>query len=131
MTVDEVVDFIRSLDGSFVLAPDANSEAPEIAWGDYFFYYAPDGQVPGNTQPYATIVTKNYPGDALSDLDPQGRWRLNIHVGRARFEELTGENPRTFGTRNFAEVDVFLPHPVYGRLGWIAVVNPAERSMAS
>ncbi|WP_313546200.1 DUF6194 family protein [Leifsonia aquatica] len=37
-------------------------------WGDTFCYVAPDGQVPPNTQPYATIVTKDYPEDTLSAL---------------------------------------------------------------
>lgn len=31
------------------------------AWGDAFFCYAPDGVTPRMTQPYGTIVTKNYP----------------------------------------------------------------------
>ncbi len=63
----------------------ANSPFPEIAWGDHFFYFAPNGQVPQREQPYATIITKNYPGDTCCDLDQPGRWRLNIHVGRGAF----------------------------------------------
>jgi hypothetical protein len=85
--------------------------------------------VPQNVQPYGTIVTKNYPDDADSDLDSPGRWRLNIHVDRVTFGELTGEEPRSLTHhRDYAAVDTVMPHPVYGALGWISVVNPGERT---
>lgn len=116
---------VRSFDSALVLAPDATSGAPQIAWGDYFFYYSPDGQVPRNEQPYATVVTKNYPDDTQSALDAPDRWRVNVHVGRAVFGELTADSPS-----DFAATDVFLPHPVYGALGWVSVVNPGERTTA-
>ncbi|MBJ8343088.1 DUF6194 family protein [Antrihabitans sp. YC2-6] len=124
MSMEQILEEVRSLEGVLVLAPAAGSSAPEIAWGDYFFYYAPDGEVPANMQPFATIVTKNYPGDTQSDLDPDGRWRVNINVGRARLAELT-----TGG--DFAEADVMRPHPVYAAAGWLAVVVPADRTSAT
>jgi hypothetical protein len=131
MSMDQILEAVRSFDGILELAPGQGSEFPEISWGDHFFYYAPDGRIPQNVQPYATIVTKDYPGDEQSDLDPAGRWRLNIHVGHARFTELTGESPRDFAARDFSATDVIMPHPVYGSLGWIAVVNPGDRTTAT
>lgn len=133
MTIERILEAVRAFDGVLELAPVEGSEYPEVAWGDHFFYYAPDGTIPQNTQPYATIVTKDYPDDTRSNLDPGGRWRLNIHVGAPRFTELTGESPRQFAARDvsgldFSEEDVFLPHPVYGSLGWVAVVNPSGRT---
>jgi hypothetical protein len=136
MTMDQILDTIRSFDGVVELAPAVGSEFPEIAWGDHFFYYSPDGSIPQNVQPYATIVTKDYPDDDRSNLDPDDRWRLNIHVGQARFTELVGESPHDFGAadqsgRDFSEADAIMPHPVYGSLGWVAVVNPGERTLAT
>ncbi len=135
MGMDEVLDVIRSLDGVLVLSPEPGSEFPEVAWGDHFAYYAPDGVVPA-TQPFATLVTKDYPDDAASRLDPPDRWRLNVHAGADTFAQLVGESPRAFGERtdaaetfDFAAVDVVLPHPVYGSLGWVAVVTPGERTL--
>ncbi len=122
--MDEILTAVRAFDGVLELAPGPDSDAPPIAWGDHFFYYAPDGTVPQNRQPYATIVTKDYPGDTESRLDAADRWRLNIHVGADVFTELIGEAPRSFTARDFSEADVVLPHPVYGSLGWIAVINP-------
>ncbi|GAA1961087.1 hypothetical protein GCM10009776_24700 [Microbacterium deminutum] len=127
----QILDAARSLEGILVLVPDEDSGAPEIAWGDCFFYYAPDGQVPQNVQPFATLVTKDYPDDTRSQLDAEGRYRVNIHVGRAAFQELTGEDPRSFTWSDYAAEDVVMPHPVYGALGWVSVVVPADKTMAT
>ncbi|GMA24287.1 hypothetical protein GCM10025864_20460 [Luteimicrobium album] len=99
--------------------------------GDFFFYYAPDGEVPRARQPYATIVTKDYPDDSWSRLRAPDRWRVNVHVGAELFAELVGYPPAGAerGAIDFGETDVFLPHPLYGDYGWVAVVNPAGRTM--
>lgn len=129
MSMDELLETIRSFDGVLELAPDASSGFPEIAWGDHFFYYAPDGQVPKGEQPYATIVTKNYPDDAFSGLDEPDRWRLNIRVGTEGFVALVGEQPRAaMSTWDYAATDVVVPHPVYRAQGWVSIVNPSVRT---
>jgi hypothetical protein len=132
MSMEQILDTVRGLDGVLELAPAAGSEFPPIAWGDHFFYYAPDGQVPHRQQPYATIVTKDYPGDTRCDLDRPGRWRLNIHVGNTKAAQLFGANPGPLDpAADFAAADTFLPHPLYARQGWIAVINPAARTTST
>lgn len=131
MSMDEILDTIRGFDGVLEIAPAAGSPFPEIAWGDHFFYYAPDGRVPGG-QPYATIVTKNYPGDEACELDRPGRRRLNIHVGARVFTELLGDDPRSGSAAvDFTAVDTVLPHPVYRRQGWISITNPGANTRAT
>lgn len=126
----QILSDIRTYDGLLELAPTPGSEHPEISWGDYFFYYAPDGQVPRNRQPYATIVTKNYPDDAESRLNADDRWRLNIHVGARVFAELLGYPPEEIDESgmDYSVIDAFLPHPLYGAYGWICVVNPGSET---
>jgi hypothetical protein len=127
--MDQLVDTIRRFDGALELAPTAGSPFPEIAWGDHYFYFAPNGQVPQREQPYATIVTKNYPDDTSGDLDEPGRWRLNIHVGRSAYVELLGADPRLVPSGvDYAAVDTVLPHPVYRTQGWISIINPGIRT---
>ena len=131
MSMDQLLETIRRFDGVLELAPTADSEFPEIAWGDHFFYFAPNGQVPQRGQPYATIVTKNYPDDTSCDLDQPGRWRLNIHVGRNTFIEVIGADPRIGPAAvDFTAVDTVLPHPVYRMQGWISIINPGVRTQA-
>ncbi len=61
MTMDEIIDFTTGLDGVLASRPGPGDGSPEISWGDTFFYYSPDGVVPANTQPFATLVTKDIP----------------------------------------------------------------------
>lgn len=132
MSMEQILSAVSALDGALILAPQAGSEFPESAWGDAFFYYAPDGEVPQNIQPYGTIVTKDYPDDTASRLDEEGRWRVNIHIDRSTFVRLTDEEPRHLTRhRDFAATDQINPHPVYGALGWVAIVNPGERTMST
>ncbi|MEU1177011.1 DUF6194 family protein [Streptomyces sp. NPDC005820] len=127
--MEQIIATVRSFDGALVVVPAPGGGLPEIAWGDAFFYHAPDGRMPERTQPYGTIVTKDYPGDTASALDAPGRWRVNIKVDRPTFLELTGEEPRALVLpRDHTAADTVLPHPVYGALGWISVVNPADRT---
>ncbi|WP_405524653.1 DUF6194 family protein [Streptomyces canus] len=120
--MEQIIATVRGFEGALVVVPEPGGDFPEIAWGDAFFYYAPDGRMPRTTQPYGTIVSKNYPDDSASDLDPPGRWRVNVYVGRTALPELLA------GRYDLAAADVVLPHPVYGPLGWICVVNPGERT---
>jgi hypothetical protein len=119
MDMNEIVDVVSGFEGVLVVIPGAGSGSPEVAWGDAFFYYAPDGVMPERTQPYGTIVTKNYPDDAESELDEPGRFRVNIHVGRGRVSQIVN------GDASRSASDVFVSHPLYGTAGWVSVVNPS------
>lgn len=126
MLMEQILSEVRNYDGILELAPMPESDYAEVSWGDRFFYYAPDGQVPRNRQPFATIVTKNYPEDVASRLDEAGRWRLNIQVGSSVFTELLGYAPQEATTTNadYSAEDVVNPHPLYGAYGWVCIVNP-------
>lgn len=125
MTMDEVIAFVKGFDGALAVAPGPEDGSPEIAWGDTFFYYAPDGTMPKATQPFATIVTKNYPDDERSRLDRPGSFRVNIAAGKATFAEWTGhQSNEPAGDADPSVIDTVFAHPVYGSLGWLAVLNP-------
>lgn len=121
-----VLSSLRSFEGIHELAPVPGSEHPEVSWGDFFFYYAPDGKTPNNRQPFATIITKDYPGDEDSKLNELDRWRLNIHVGSALFKSTLGYSPEDIDPTgiDYSTPGVFFPHPQYGGYGWVSIVNP-------
>lgn len=103
---------LEALGRVLTLRPAPGDGSPEVAWGDLFFHYAPDAVVPPG-QPFATVVTKNYPGEPSSGLG-SGIFRVNVDAGRrgqAQTVDVTGR-------------DQVLPHPVYGRLGWVCIVQP-------
>ncbi|MBT2518077.1 hypothetical protein J7E29_11575 [Streptomyces sp. ISL-90] len=121
MEMQQIIDAVLGLEGALVAQPVEGSEFPELAWGDAFFYYAPDGVMPERTQPYGTIITKNYPDDEQSRLEQPGRFRVNVQVERGQAQRLIeGDDP--------AEPDSFVSHPLYGAAGWLSVVNPATRT---
>lgn len=129
MDIDEIIEFIDTLDGVLILKPQPGDGSPEISWGDLFFFYAPEGVVP-TTQPFATIVTKDYPDETGSGLDRPGAFRVNIAAGAAEFRAWTGREPRDSAPDDTdpATADIVFPHPVYGGLGWLCVVNPGPRT---
>lgn len=122
--MEEIIAVVSELDGVLVVVAEEESGLRHPASGDAFFFSAPDGVLPERTQPFGTITTKDTPGDQLSHLDRTGRFRVNVHVGRDRAATVAvpGGNP--------AEVDVVVPHPLYGAAGWVCVVNPTERTSA-
>jgi Family of unknown function (DUF6194) len=130
--IEQITAFVEGLGSVLTLKPQPGDGSPEIAWGDRFFYVAPDGVVP-RTQPLASIVTKDYPDDAGSRLDRPGAFRLNIGAGREEFVACTGHEPREPAGEDVdhSRPDVLFAHPVYGYLGWLAVVNPGPRTDAA
>lgn len=81
-----------------------------------FFFYDPDRMMP-----MATLVT-NDSYDTVSDLDRPGVFRLNIGVGKETFDFLLGEQP----SEDFPALDQWLPHPFYGSMFWVCVLNPSD-----
>lgn len=85
--------------------------------------------MPKATQPFATIVTKNYPGDESSRLERPDTFRVNIAAGKEAFIQWTGRAPREPAADIDPSIlDTVIAHPVYGPVGWLAIVNPGRRS---
>ena len=134
MTIEEIIDFVEGLDGALAIRPGPDDGSPEISWGDTFFFYSPDGVVPRTTQPFATIVVKDCPGDERSRLDRPDTFRVNFAAGKEAFIDRTGHAPREPAAADDEDpsvTDALMAHPVYGSVGWLAVVNPGRRTGAA
>jgi hypothetical protein len=133
MTEEEIIRSVSRLPGAVVVTAGEANGAPEVAWGDSFFFYDPE-DLPANRQlPFATIVTNDYDGfDTASNLHRPGVFRLNVAVGRARFENLLGYPPAEHAGRSasvdYAALDQILPHPVYAAQGWLSILCPGPRT---
>ena len=136
MTEEEILAFAAALPGVTVVTASEATGAPEVAWGDSFVYYDPPGTDPEAADrrfPFATVVVHDYPGfDEVSELNRDGAFRVNVNVGKRRFEELLGYPPSRHDERredhDYTALDRVLPHPAYGQQAWLSVVNPAERT---
>lgn len=74
---------------------------------------------------FATIVTTDeHDMGTPSNLARPGVFRLNVGVGRETFERLV----RSIEQPDYAALDQVLPHPVYAKQRWIAILNPSRET---
>jgi hypothetical protein len=92
--------------------------------GAWFFSLDPEKHFPN----FATIVTNDdHDEGSPSNLSRPGVFRLNIGLGRATFERLVGSEVEP----DYAAIDRVLPHPVYARQRYVAILNPSAASFTS
>ncbi len=71
---------------------------------------------------FATIVTTDeHDMGTPSNLARDGVFRLNIGVGKGSFERLAGRS----ADPDYAALDTIIPHPVYAKQRWLAILNPS------
>lgn len=101
------------------------------AAGDSFFFYDPGRTLrPDRRMPFATLVTSDA-HDQVSDLNRPGVYRLNIGVAKETYRSLFGAPPASFAAADgydYAAVNQMLPHPVYGFMSWVCVLNPSPET---
>jgi hypothetical protein len=91
--------------------------------GDVFFFYDPGRDLPKDRRfPFATLVTSDR-YDQFSNLNREGVYRLNIGVGKDTFRSLFHD---ASATHDFTALDRLMPHPVYGNMYWLCVLNPSD-----
>ena len=103
------------------------------SWGEQTYFYNPGKALKRGTY-FMTIKEKNGENDQASDLDREGIFRLNIGLTKPGFIKLFGEPPGRPGKGkaiegywNFTKLDELTPHPVYGWMGWVSVLNPSRQ----
>lgn len=112
-----------------------------VEGGNSFFFYNPDPTVPPDHMfPWATLMVNDI-NDAFSNLNRPSIYRLNIGVSKATFQSLFGvEKPSArieqtaqgepvFGGYDYTALDQVMPHPVYGKMYWVCVLNPGETTL--
>jgi Family of unknown function (DUF6194) len=110
------------------------------ASGDSFFIYNPEhSQPPDYNLMFATLVTSDS-NDTFSNLDRPLVFRLNIGISKQTLRSRFGLPPRpdssddaaeegeARGNYDFTVLDQIMPHPVYGRMYWVCVLNPSDET---
>jgi len=118
-----------SFSGVDVQIASRENGAPEMAWGDTFFIFDPERNLPDSRRfPFATIVTQDYGEfDNASDLKREGVFRLNIGVSKQTYQKLFGTDRQY----DFTALDELMPHPVYGGNHFVCVLNPSDSTFDS
>jgi len=126
MTQSEITQYITAtFPGVDVVVASQATGAPEITWGDSFFFCDPGNELsPDHRFPFATIVTRDYSDfDCASNLNREGVFRLNFGVSKETFQTLFGADDSGY---DFTALDQIMPHPVYAAQYWICVLNPSK-----
>lgn len=123
MTVDEIIPGVLSAYAGTVLDRD---------WGERGIFYNPVRALPKGIY-LMTCKESNGPHDKASDLDRDRVFRLNIGISKHSCQRRFGAlpfRPSAAGIvdtgHDFARLDEVMPHPVYGWMGWICVLNPSR-----
>ena len=107
------------------------------SYGSFFFYNPDSNMPPDHKFPFVTIVTSDI-NDQFSNLSRPSVCRLNIGVGKQTFRALFGkpklpsstdsapESDATASDYDFTALDKVMPHPVYGNMYWVCVLNPSN-----
>lgn len=105
------------------------------AWGETSLFYNPGHVLPRGVY-FATIKEKDGANDSASKLDRDGVFRLNAGTSKPLFMERFGPPPRrpgkggiVDGPWDFAQLNELTPHPVYGWMSWVAVLNPTPETL--
>lgn len=105
---------------------------PKASWGETSFFYNPDDSSPNGTY-FLTIKEKNGENDRASQLDRDGIYRLNFGVSKEKFLQhfasipaRPGKGETITGDYDFTALNTLTPHPVYGWMRWLAVLNPDD-----
>ena len=106
---------------------------PLDSWGEKSFFLNPGRQLKRGTY-FATLKEKDGENDKASFLDRDDIFRLNMGVTKDCYLSLFSNIPKRpskgcfiEGGYDFQKLDTILPHPVYGWMGWICVLNPSPQ----
>jgi hypothetical protein len=100
-------------------------------WGERGIFYNPDDLLPKGVY-VLTFKEKDGPNDKASQVNREGVFRLNLGICKDSFIQLFGSIPKRPAAgeivdtgHDFGKLDSITPHPVYGWMSWIAVLNPS------
>jgi Family of unknown function (DUF6194) len=119
MNETSVIEYITgAFDGVNLVTSDGNS----------FFSYDPSRNLRSDQGflPFATLMTNDL-NDQVSNLERPSVYRLNIGLRKPTFQSLFG--PRApHVSHDFTALDQLMPHPIYGHLFWVCVLNPSDET---
>jgi len=105
---------------------------PKSSWGETSLFYNPEKVLPNGVY-FCTIKEKNGENDRSSELDRDGVFRLSFGIEKESYKKLFGEKPKRpakgciVNTRHdFTALNELMPHPIYGWMSWVQILNPTE-----
>lgn len=114
------------------IAENFHGVVPKSSWGETSLFYNPGKALPNGVY-FCTIKEKNGENDKSSELDRAGIFRVSIGINKSSYEKLFGlkpPRPAKGGIINtghdFTALNTLMPHPIYGWMNWVQILNPTE-----
>lgn len=127
VSIDEIFEYCLSEYEGLVI--DKN-------WGERGVFFNPKNTLPKGVY-VLTVKEKDGPNDKASRVDRGGVFRLNLGINKSTFTDLFGAIPKRPAAsqivstgHDFTALDQITPHPVYGWMSWVAVLNPSRETFA-
>ncbi len=107
---------------------------PKSSWGETSFFYNPNKTLPNGVY-FCTIKQEDGDNDKASNLNRDDVFRFSIGISKQSFENLfntkfkrpaKGETIKS--DFDFKKLDFITPHPIYGWMSWICILNPSKNS---
>lgn len=128
MTIEETIRRVCALDEGIKVNTN---------WGEQGLFYNPDNRLPKGIY-LLTFKIKDGDNDRASNINREGVYRLNLGIGKPAFVARFGSVPARPSAGqivatgdDFTQLDRVMPHPVYGWMSWISVLNPSESTYES
>lgn len=119
------------------IANDFAGVVPKSSWGETSMFYNPGKLLPNGVY-FCTLKEKDGENDKASELDREGIFRLSIGISKATYKALFGNRPKRPAKggiidtgHDFTVLNELMPHPIYGWMSWVQVLNPSESTFES
>lgn len=123
---DEIADYVLSV---------FDGVTPTKTWGETAFFFSSGLEMKRGIY-VCTLKDKDGENDSGSCLDRPGVYRLNIGLPADVFVSHFGPKPARppkggviAGPWDFTALNQLTPHPVYGWMGWVAVLCPSAETL--
>ncbi len=127
----QVEDIIKTIENDF------EGVIPKSSWGETSLFYNPGRKLPNGVY-FCTLKENNGENDKASELDREGVFRLSIGITKETFEKHFGSRPKRppkggiIDTHHdFTLLNELMPHPIYGWMSWVQVLNPSQTTFES
>ena len=105
---------------------------PKSTWGETSFFYNQNKVLPNGVY-FCTIKEKDGDNDKASNLNRDNIFRFSIGISKQSFNNLFNikfkrplKGKTIEGNFDFTKTNIITPHPIYGWMSWISVLNPSE-----
>ncbi|MDX1737284.1 MAG: DUF6194 family protein [Alphaproteobacteria bacterium] len=126
LSVDEIAGYLTKICPGLVFSHN---------WGERGLFYNPENKLPKGIY-LMTFKEKDGENDKASQIDRGNIFRLNLGLTKTSYEALFGPRParpKAGGVvdvdYDFTRIDQLMPHPVYGWMGWVCILNPSVANL--